>query len=134
MLILFAFSFLFKSCVGSVYDEKLNGGYYLSALDLKEDMSIGFQDSIYGIGIIEPTVFSVGQNKDFIIAKQHPIVNNQMPNKSVINYFIIPLSYKISKSIDSNFYGPLSLIDFEVKRKELGISNLKFAIQFPELE
>jgi hypothetical protein len=131
---LFAFATLLQSCIGSAHHEKLNSGYYLSAIDVKEDMVIGFQDRDYGIGIIEATVFAVGQNDEFIIAKQHPKVSPSDMNKTVINYFIIPLKNKVSQSPEKNIYGPLTLEEFERKRKKLNIENLDFTFVFKDLE
>jgi len=131
---LFAFTSLLQSCIGSAHDEKLNAGYYLSAIDVKEDMLIGFQDGVYGIGIIGATIFAVGQNDGFIIAKQHPKVSPTGMDKAVINYFIIPFKNKVSQSPEKNIYGPLTLKEFEQKRKELNIENLDFTIVFKDLE
>lgn len=131
---LFAFVSLLQSCIGSAHDEKLNGGYYLSAIDVKEDMVIGFQDGDYGIGIIGATIFAVGQNDEFIIAKQHPRASSSDVNKAIINYFIIPLKSKVSQLLEENIYGPLTLEEFEQKRKKLHIENLDFTIVFKDLE
>lgn len=134
IFVLFAVASLFQSCIGSAYDKKLNAGYYLSAIDVKEDMSIGFQDGDYGIGIISATVFAVGQNDDFIIVKQHPRLFSSEMDKSVTMYFIVPLKMKINKTQEKNIYGPLTKEEFEQKRKELNIESLDFTIVFKELE
>lgn len=125
---------LLQNCIGSAYDKKLNGGYYLLAIDVKEDMLLAYEDGQYGIGIIEATVFSVGQNDNYIIAKQHPKISSLFIDKTVVNYFIIPLQDKISKSPEKNVFGPLTLGEFNQKRKELNIENVNFTIIFKELE
>lgn len=131
---LFIFISLLQSCMGSAHDEKLNAGYFLSAMDVQEDMLIGFQEADYGIGIIEPTVFAVGQNDKFIIVKQHPKLSTGVIDKSTINYFIIPLKNKVDKSPAKNIYGPLTLEEFEKKRMEVKIEDLDFTIIFKNLE
>jgi len=131
---LFTLTLLLQSCIGSAHEEKLNAGYFLSAIDVKEDMVIGFQDREYGVGIIDATVFAVGQNDDFIIAKQHPKVSPSKMDKSVIKYYIIPLKDKISQSPEKNIYGPFTFEEFEQKRKILNIKKLDFTIVFKDLE
>lgn len=97
-------------------------------MDVQEDMLIGFQKADYGIGIIEPTVFAVGQNDKFIIIKQHPKLSTGVIDKSTINYFIISLKNKVDTSTEKNIYGPLSLEEFERTRRELRIEDLDFMI------
>lgn len=130
----FAFTSLLQSCIGSAHYEKLNAGYYLLAIDVKEDMLMGFQDGDYGIGVIGATIFAAGQNDGFIIAKQHPEVSPTSMNKEVTNYYIIPLKRKVSQSPEKNIYGPLTLEEFKQKRKELNIEDLDFTIVFKDLE
>lgn len=117
-----------------IYEKQLNGSYYLDAVDEYKEMSIGIQDGQIGIGVIKATVFAVGQTDAFIIAKQHPLDNKRNIDKSTTNYFIIPLKQKISKATDDNYYGPLSFVEFNSKRKTLGIEAIPFTIVFSELE
>ena len=131
---LFAITLLFQNCIGDAYNKDLNAGYYLLAIDVKEDMSLGFQDKGSGFGIIEPTIFAVGQNDKFIIVKQHPQVSPNRINKKITNYFIIPLIEKFSKFPDKNIYGPLNLEEFKQKKEILNIKNLNFTIVFKDLE
>ncbi|MVM41317.1 DUF3997 domain-containing protein [Spirosoma sp. HMF3257] len=123
-----------SGCGGPVYEKKLNGNYYLDAVDEDEDMAIGIQVDEQGVGVIGATVFAVGQNDNFIVAKQHPRNPPGVIDKSTTNYFIIPLQLKVSKSTDRNYFGPLQLEQFEKKKRELGIGDLEFTIVFNELE
>lgn len=83
---------------------------------------------------ISPCVYAVGFNDEFIIAKQHPLVNNQI-NKSVTNYFIIPIINKVSRFEDLNKIGPLNKEEFNATRIEIGIpTNLNFSIIFDKLK
>ncbi len=116
------------------YEKKLNGDYYLLAFDEDEEMSIGVQIGEEGVGVIEATVFAVGQNENFIIAKQHPLISMGVIDKKTTNYFIIPLDLKVSKAVDRNYFGPLNLEQFEQKKRELNMKDIEFSIIFKELE
>ena len=69
------------------------------------------------IGRIPETVFSVGWNERFIVAKQHP-----SNNKAVTNYFILEMA-RDSKLADpsASVTGPLSAVAFEEKAASLGL-------------
>lgn len=123
-----------SGCGKPVYEKKLYGGYYLDAFNEYEEMVIGIQIGEQGVGVIPSTIFAVGQNDNFIIAKQHPRNPPGVIDKSTTNYFIIPLHLKVSNSIDRNYFGPLQLEQFEKKKGELSIGNLEFTIVFKELE
>jgi len=132
---LFALASLLQSCICSAYDKRLNAGYYLSAMDVKSDMEISYKDEQdYVFAIVNATVFAVGQNNGFIIAKQHPKVSPTGMDKAVINFFIIPLKNKVSQTPEKNVYGPLTLVEFEQRRKKLNIENIDFTIVFNDLE
>jgi hypothetical protein len=113
-----------------VYEEQIVDVYYLTACDSEEDMCI--QGDMV---VIKSTVFAVGYNEDFIIAKQHPHEFAKPIDKSITNYYIIPLKNKVSEFPDSNKIGPLTLEQFTEKRKELNVSDsLKFTIEFEKLK
>jgi hypothetical protein len=133
-LFLIGVAIFISGCSGSAYYEEIQGGYHLSAIDVKHDMIIGYQDGEYGIGVINATVFAIGQNGRFIIAKQHPKNFPDKPDKGIINYYIIPLESRIAKSVDKNYYGPLSLSEFRVKAENLNIGAITFNRVFKDLE
>lgn len=110
------------SCEG-INKNQIIGRYYLVAVDTDDNMSIGYQVDEEGntVDIVKETVFSIGNNNSYIIAKQNPY-----RNKSIVNYFIIPIYKKFTYFPEKGVIGPLSLNQFEVKRKELNISNLTF--------
>lgn len=125
---------LFTSCIfENNYQKKLNSNYELSYIDEKTQMSIYGLSGDSWVGVITPTVFAVGCNEDFLIAKQHPRMFPNPPNKSITNYFIIPLKNKIDESIEENKIGPLTENEFKIKCKELDI-NLGFSIFFKDLD
>ena len=132
IIILLLFIIIFSGCH---YNKPLAPGYELSAIDTDEAMSIYYYDNGMGIGVINPTVFAVGYNEDFIIAKQHPRKFPNPPDKSITNYFIIPIKDKVRQSPDDNKIGPLTESEFKEKRKELGIPDeVTFSIVIKDLE
>ena len=134
IIVLFLFIMLFSSCY---YKKPLAPGYELTEFDYdKEDMSIiYYYDNKIRVGVVNPTVFAVGYNEDFIIAKQHPRKFPNPPDKSITNYFIIPIKDKVRQSPDDNKIGPLTKSEFKEKRKELGIPDeVMFSIVIKDLE
>lgn len=114
----------------------VTGEYYLVVIDVKDDMHLSYSLDKSGgsVGVVGPTVFAIGYDDSFIIAKQHPRMEFKT-DKSVTNYYIVPLKFKVHKSPDENRIGPLTKTEFEAKRKELRVSdNLKFTKVFKDLE
>lgn len=126
--------FLLFGCTNEAYFKQINDQYYLEATDVKEDMALGFNDGTNGVGVIAATVFAIGYNQDYIIIKQHPSTFGKQLNKQTTNYYIIPLKQRLTKSIDKNFYGPMSAFQFKIKKQQLNSADLNFTITFKELE
>jgi hypothetical protein len=78
--------------------------------------------------VVPPTVFAVGWNTSFIIAKQHPLKPRaSKPDKSTTTFWIIRVA-------DRAVIGPLSEPEFELTRIRLGVPiELEFRKQFPDL-
>ena len=130
---------LLSGCTGFSSKENIVGNYYLIATDTDEQSSLSYcepADKNGCIGIIEATVFAVGYNKDYIIAKQHPRVDPKVPNKSVTNYFILPITKKETHwGSNSGLIGPLRLDQFNEKKKELNLPpDLKFTVEKSNLK
>lgn len=127
----------FSSCSG-LGENKLIGNYYLTKLDYSnKELSLSYKLESSGdfIGVVNPTVFAVGYNNDFIIIKQHPSKFGEALDKSVVNYYIVPLKVKIHNAPDENKIGPLSQDEFLQKREELKIpEELSFTKIFKELQ
>ena len=70
-----------------------------------------------GIGRINETVFAVGWNSRYIVAKQHP--NN---NRRVTNWFYLDMT-KDGPYVDPtvSVVGPLTEAEFTQRRTELGL-------------
>lgn len=80
-------------------------------------------------GVLEETVFAVGFNDKYIIAKQHPA-----DDRAIINYYIVPIYKENTLSPEKGVIGALTLKQFNEKRKELNISNVKFTKEIENLK
>ena len=111
---------LLSGC-GEVHEEHLVGPYDLSAIDLEQQMSVYHSDNAARIG---ETVFSVGWNKRYLVAKQHP--NN---NRSVTNFFYLDMT-KDGPYFDpkASVVGPLTEAEFARKQAELGLPSFQRTI------
>lgn len=103
-------------CCGFVHDEKLVGPYRLNAVDTLSQMSVVYDlGNGTSIGRIPETVFSVGWDSRYIVAKQHP--NN---NRAVTNFYYLEIA-KDSSYADPNasVIGPLSAQEFAARQTQL---------------
>jgi len=107
----------FAGC-GFVYDEKITGPYRLVATDVSGQMSVCYTlEKGNCIGRVPETVFSVGWNDRFIVAKQHPL-----NNRSVTNYFILEMALDSGLADPgASVTGPLSAAAFKGKAASLGL-------------
>jgi hypothetical protein len=130
---------IFMTGCDGMYKEHLIGNYYLTKMDYADedlDLSYNLGNGSY-IGVVPPTLFAVGYDDDYIIAKRHPCNGHGLSsiNKEVTHYYIVPLKYEVHHSPDENRIGPLSEKDFLAKRKELKIpDSLTFTKIFKKLE
>jgi hypothetical protein len=159
---LFLLSFLILSlstCIGGfgfVFKEHLFGNYYLVATDVIEDCALSYHtenDKVnFGGTVIGETVFAVGYNEKYLIAKQYYHTNREYRideidiskgkpigfnggiefdwedhlDKSKIKYYILPLKEGMDWRTNNGLIGTTDSLAFENMRKELGISDLKF--------
>ena len=110
--------------------ELIIGNYFVEWNDLVANRAIvekTEKDSPYSTGVISNYVFAVGHNSDFIVAKQHPYLNDL----TVTKYFIIDLNKKKSGN-NTIVIGPLEKEEFDKKTTELNITELKFDQNYPE--
>lgn len=104
---------------GFVYDETITGSYRLVAVDDSSQISVCYTLNEEGdcIGRIPETVFSVGWNDRFIVAKQY-----SSDNKSVTNYFILDMMRdNLFADPEMSVMGPLSVTEFKEKTLLLGL-------------
>jgi hypothetical protein len=74
----------------------------------------------FSFTVVPAKVVAVGHNKRYIIAKRIEIVNTKS-GKETSNYYIIPIVSKPTASSTKNVVGPLTIDEFERKKKELNI-------------
>lgn len=129
---------LLSGCLGFDIKQKVVGNYYLIATDEEEQLSLSYcepSDQNGCGGIIEGTVFAVGFNANYIIVKQHPRIFPNPPNKNITNYYILPLKDTMNWRTKNGLIGPLTLDQFNEKRKELNIpDSLKFTYENEDLK
>lgn len=134
------FVLIFSSLIYNCDDLSKNsiiGKYYLVSVDSIDDTSLSYSinndDSSFA-NVVGETVFAVGHNDDFIIVKQHPRVFGNEPDKTTTNYFIVKIYKKNTLWAEKGVIGPLTKKEFEQKRKDLKIENIKFDFLVDDLE
>jgi len=66
------------------------GPFVLIAIDTEAQMALDFDSHGSGlITLVGPTVFSVGANERFIVAKQHPCADDEHFERTVTNYYVV---------------------------------------------
>lgn len=103
-------------CGGAAHYEQLTGNYLLIATSSSDQMEISYDVGDGGsIGRINETVFSVGWDQRYIVAKQHP--NN---DRAVTNYYYLEMA-KDSRYADpsASVTGPMTAQEFASKQNEL---------------
>src|SRR5690349_447198 len=94
-LILTLCSLFLSSCFG-LFDfgiEWRSGPYALTWVDLPNQVMLSYDMGKGGWAtIVEPCVFAVGSNQQYIVVKQHP-----HGDKTVTNYFIIAVQNSLPK-------------------------------------
>jgi hypothetical protein len=114
---------------GWEYEKRLPGGYSLLAVDLREEMNISQRlPNGDAVGVISATVFAVGWNDEFIIAKQHARAFNGQHNERATNFYILRVS-------GGEVLGPLSAGQFAAERGKQALpSDLDFTLVLDDLE
>ena len=85
--------------------------------------------------IIPTTVFEVGYNNKYFIAKRHPYNFSQPPNTEITNYYILQIKSEFNFRTMDGLIGPLTLEQYQLKRLELGIpDSLMFSREYENLK
>ena len=119
-------SLLLFGCQQLAIREKIIDNYFLVAADASQWTSLSYHEDTEGTNygsLIESSVFAVGYNDKYMIVKQHPCKFPNPPNKNITSYFILPLKKGMDWRTKNGLIGPLTLEDFNKKRKELNIPN-----------
>ncbi len=137
-IIVICTTILLNSCFG-LFDsssDTIVGRYNVGWIDVISSRSINMaeKDGEYGGAEIIPAyVYAVGHNKKFIIAKQHPVTNEQdeKVDTKKTNYFIIDMT-KDNYYKKEGIYGPLTENVFDSLCKKLNVESIEFDISYPD--
>jgi hypothetical protein len=115
---------------GWEYEKRLTGDYSIIAVNDRRDMNVSkMLPSGDAVGVIPKTVFAVGWNDDFIIAKRHAPPGHP---SSLIGHATL---FHILRVSDGATWGPFSQEQFEAERVKLGLpQDLRFTVSFRDLE
>jgi hypothetical protein len=111
---------------GFVHDEHLTGPYRLIAVDTLDQMGVSYGlPGGNAVGRIPETVFSVGWNSRYLVAKQHP-----KDDRSITHFYYLDVSRDSTYADPSaSVTGPLSESEFLRKRAELGLPEFSRTIK-----
>jgi len=116
--LIFLIATVLLSGCGFVHDERLTGPYRLIAVDTLVQMGVSY--GLPGgnvVGRIPETVFSVGWNSRYLVAKQHP-----KDDRSITHFYYLDMSRDSTYADPSiSVTGPLSESEFLRKRGELAL-------------
>ncbi|MCX6927967.1 MAG: DUF3997 domain-containing protein [Verrucomicrobia bacterium] len=114
---------------GFAYAKRLSGKYGLVAADVLEQMDISeMLPNGSAIGVIPATVYAVGWNEQFIIAKQNPAGPSHTVDKTATHFYILKVS-------DGSVTGPINESAFGAERTRLGVPEaLTFTLVFDSLK
>lgn len=121
---------------GCLFDSgsyRITGKYVVTWIDLPQNQMLAKEDKLHSSNssiIIEPYIFAVGHNENYIIAKQHPTNGFEGGYKihaDTTNYYIIDIYKEMDK-----VFGPLTLKQFDSLKTEFKIGNLGFSKTFPD--
>ena len=115
---------LLTNCTGFIINKNIIANYYLVATDVPEDLALSYLASGAGDNyedIILSNVCAIGYNSNYIIVKQHPRNFPNLPDTTITNYYIVPIQVDKSISMKETIIGPLSLVRFNEKCRELNI-------------
>ena len=139
-LIIFFSCILITSCLfgdNTSSSKRLTKDFWLNWFEYPSDRHILYSFSDKGdIGtyVVERTVFAVGFNDDFIIAKQHPEAGTDkygkpIPNFDITNYYIVDIRNYESGNSNSFKVHRLNKNGYQIMREYLDVpDDLTFSI------
>lgn len=130
LTIIILFFLTLTNCKEFGIQEEIIPNYFLIADASIEELGLYYNKDAdndnYGT-LIDATVIAIGFNDKYIIAKQLPY------NGEGINYYILPIKKGMNWRTKNGMIGPLSLNQFESKKRELNISDLTFTKKTEDL-
>ena len=89
-----------------------DGSYVLIAADTETQMDLCFEMSDQTFSLIGPTVYAVGADARYVVAKQHPTTDGRHFDPAVTNYYVIERPAAPAHRRDLHVIGPLSNAEF----------------------
>ena len=127
-LLLLAVTFAPGCIGGGVFSkERLVGRFAMWAVDALSDNSVveESEDGRASRVLIPPTVFAVGFNDQFIIAKRHP--KSDQIDRSTTEFYVVSV-------VDGQVHGPVDHEKFSALRARLGVpASLDFSLVIEQL-
>jgi hypothetical protein len=112
-----------------------HGRLVLLAIDTEAQMNLSYDTDGYGtLGLVGPTVFAVGANRRYVVAKQHPCGDGTHFDRATTNYFIVDCAADtmMGRIKTPKVLGPLSKAEFD--RLPLVLALPRFHKTFAALE
>jgi hypothetical protein len=114
---------------GFVYERVLVEDIELHATDTMEQMELIEVTDGGKRQLVPPTVYAVGWDESYLIAKRHPpSATGQSNDKTRTEYFIVAVQ-------SGKVHGPFDLMEYTSHRDQMGVAGrLDFTLTFHELE
>ncbi|GAB4044883.1 hypothetical protein [Spirosoma jeollabukense] len=110
---------LLISCQDLAVEEHIVGNYYIIATDSENEKCLSYATKTGAYICITPSsTFSVAYNTKYVVAKQHPIMEENEKN-SITNYYIHERQNVKPELFKNIVEGPLYEEVFEGKKKQL---------------
>jgi hypothetical protein len=113
-----------------------NDRYVLLAIDAKSQMHLAFDlKNGTALGLVGPTVFSIGANDKYIVVKQHPVTDKFASSfdRSVTKYFVAERNQSPEfREREKGVRGPMERAEFEKLKATLPLP--PFTKSFNDLE
>jgi hypothetical protein len=122
----FACGLVLSACLFDHGVEWRRGPYALHWTDLSDEVHLAY-DLGRGtwVTLVMPTVFAVGSDDRYIVAKQHP-----GGDKAVTNYFIVDIrSVKPPGDIEGSVVGPLTEASYREQAATLGLPDFTTTLE-----
>lgn len=125
IILIIVTSFFFLGCKNSSIKREIVPNFYLFAPDVKEQVSLSYHQSDndnYSI-LVDATIYEYGFNDKYIVVKRYS-TNVKGDDKKVTNFYIQPIlkGNPFNWKTMNNQIGPLTLVEFQKKCREIGIN------------
>jgi hypothetical protein len=120
--------------------DRITGKFKVLWIDLPVKQHIAEESELHSSNsseFVPPYVFAVGHDERYIIAKQHPLIeekrNRYEIDTSITNYYVISIDRLSSMvAMISTLEGPMTKSEFDNYREKLEITSIEFDMLYPE--